>query len=197
MWNKIYLCKLEDLCVDWNTLFSVFTREQEVSNLLVNKKYHEALKIALNLNQPFRTLTIIKGKWTYFLSIKIISSILKEILNEMDGTDHLKNTLLQFSDDHLSKSYNNVMIRLKCFAFWIDLLFSYVIEWNTNTRHSTEAQIIIKVLLSILTPDKILKLPNGQKCIESLLPYTGKVIFFSCINSIDRFFLFKSDIWHV
>lgn len=42
--------------------FSVFTREQEVSNLLVNKKYHEALKIALNLNQPFRTLTIIKGK---------------------------------------------------------------------------------------------------------------------------------------
>jgi hypothetical protein len=36
-------------------------REQEVSNLLVNKKYHEALKIALNLNQPYRALTIIKG----------------------------------------------------------------------------------------------------------------------------------------
>ncbi len=36
-------------------------REQEVSNLLVSKKYHEALKIALNLNQPYRTLLIIKG----------------------------------------------------------------------------------------------------------------------------------------
>ncbi|CAF5214778.1 unnamed protein product, partial [Rotaria magnacalcarata] len=112
-------------------------KEQEVSNLLINKKYHEALKIALNLNQPFRAL-----------------KILKEILNEIDGIDHLKNTLLQFSDDHLN------------------LLFSYVIDWNTNTRHSTEAQIIIKMLLSIVTPDKILKLPNGQKCVESLLPYT-------------------------
>jgi len=28
----------------------------------LNKKYHDALKIALNLNQPYRTLTIIKGK---------------------------------------------------------------------------------------------------------------------------------------
>jgi U3 small nucleolar RNA-associated protein 13 len=60
---------------------------------------------------------------------------------------------------------------------FLDLLFSYVIDWNTNTRHSTEAQIIIKILLSIITPDQILKLPNGQKCVESLLPYTGKNIF--------------------
>ena len=43
-------------------------REQEVSNLLVNKKYHEALKIALNLNQPYRTLTIIKGNKKVLLS---------------------------------------------------------------------------------------------------------------------------------
>jgi hypothetical protein len=49
-------------------------REQEVSNLLVNKKYHEALKIALNLNQPYRTLTIIKGNDIY-LSWKWISII--------------------------------------------------------------------------------------------------------------------------
>jgi U3 small nucleolar RNA-associated protein 13 len=56
-------------------------------------------------------------------------------------------------------------------------LFSYVIDWNTNTKHSTEAQIVIKVLLSIITPEKILKLPNGQKCVENLLPYTGKTNF--------------------
>lgn len=55
-----------------------------------------------------------------------------------------------------------------------DLLFSYVIDWNTNTRHSTEAQIIIKVLISIIPPEQILKLPNGKKCVENLLPYTGK-----------------------
>ncbi|CAF5032991.1 unnamed protein product, partial [Rotaria magnacalcarata] len=30
------------------------------------------------------------------------------------------------------------------------------------------------MLLSIVTPDKILKLPNGQKCVESLLPYTER-----------------------
>ncbi len=65
--------------------------------------------------------------------------------------------------------------------WYLDLLFSYVIDWNTNTRHSTEAQIIIKILLSIISPDKILKLPNGQKCVEDLLPYTGKK-YFSILN---------------
>ncbi|CAF1358144.1 unnamed protein product [Rotaria sordida] len=137
----------------------VLLMEQEVSNLLVNKKYHEALKIALNLNQPYRTLTIIK-----------------EILNEIDGIDRLKNTLLQFSDDHLN------------------LLFSYVIDWNTNTRHSTEAQIIIKVLLSIMTPDKILKLPNGQKCVENLLPYTERHM--SRIERLSQQVLFLDFSWH-
>jgi len=62
--------------------------------------------------------------------------------------------------------------------FVLDLLFSYVIDWNTNTRNSTEAQIILKLLLSIISPEKILKLPNGQKCVESLLPYTGKTYLF-------------------
>ncbi|CAF4204049.1 unnamed protein product, partial [Adineta steineri] len=131
----------------------VLLMEQEVSNLIMNKKYHEALKIALNLNQPYRTLTIIK-----------------EILNEIDGTDHLKNTLLQFSDDHLN------------------LLFSYVIDWNTNTRHSTEAQIIIKMLLSIVTPDKILKLPNGQKCVEKR--------HMSRIERLSQQVLFLDFSWH-
>ncbi len=83
-------------------------REQEVSNLLVNKKYHEALKIALNLNQPYRTLTIIKGKQISFSLRHILFILFLEILNETNGTDHLKNTLLQFSDDHLSKSHINI-----------------------------------------------------------------------------------------
>lgn len=67
------------------------------------------------------------------------------------------------------------------YDFTLDLLFSYAIDWNTNTRHSTEAQIIIKLLLSILSPDKILKLPNGQKCVESLLPYTGTYLLLVCV----------------
>lgn len=69
----------------------------------MNKKYHEALKIALNLNQPFRTLNIIKGSYSSFiLKNRLLNIIFLEILNETDGNEHLKNTLLQFSDDHLS-----------------------------------------------------------------------------------------------
>ena len=84
-------------------LFRIF-REQEVSNLLLNKKYHDALKIALNLNQPYRTLTIIKGKWMSFIENIVLSKWDSlEILNENNGMDQLKNTLLQFSDDHLSE----------------------------------------------------------------------------------------------
>ncbi|CAF0814946.1 unnamed protein product [Adineta ricciae] len=137
----------------------ILLMEQEVSNLLVNKKFHEALKIALNLNQPYRTLIIIK-----------------EILNEMNGTDQLKATLLQFSEDHLN------------------LLLTYAIDWNANTRHSTEAQTIVKMLLSILTPDQIMKLPNGQKCVESLLPYTERHM--SRIERLSQQVLFLDFSWH-
>ena len=38
--------------------------EQQLSNLLLNKKYTKALNIAINLQQPHRTLKIIKGKKT-------------------------------------------------------------------------------------------------------------------------------------
>ena len=75
-------------------------------------------------------------------------------------------------------SFKYVAMITMCLYLWysVDLLFSYVIDWNTNTRHSTEAQIIIKILLSIVSPEKIMKLPNGPKCVESLLPYTGKFV---------------------
>jgi hypothetical protein len=104
----------------------------------------------------------------------------------------------------------NLIIFPLFYLFFIsDSLFSYVIDWNTNTRHSTEAQIVIKILLSIVSPDKILKLPNGQKCVESLLPYTGKIYFYflnllfyllerhmSRIDRLSQQVLFLDFSWH-
>jgi len=36
-------------------------RQQELSNLIANKKYLEAIGLAITLEQPFRVLNIMKG----------------------------------------------------------------------------------------------------------------------------------------
>lgn len=42
--------------------FFVPHREQQLSNLLQEKKFVKALGLAITLNQPFKVLTIVKSK---------------------------------------------------------------------------------------------------------------------------------------
>ena len=42
--------------------FFSFFREQELSNLIHNKKFLKAIGLAITLEQPFRLLTILKGR---------------------------------------------------------------------------------------------------------------------------------------
>ena len=46
-----------------------FSREQELQNLLQQKKYTKAIGLAIRLEQPFRALNMFKGK-RFFLSVK-------------------------------------------------------------------------------------------------------------------------------
>ena len=46
-------------------------REQELSNLMHDKKYIEAIGLAITLDQPYRVLTIMKGKLISFLIVPI------------------------------------------------------------------------------------------------------------------------------
>lgn len=59
-------------------------REQELSNLIQQKKYHKAIALAIKLEQPFRVLTI-----------------LKEILASQSGVEDLQATLQKLRQDQL------------------------------------------------------------------------------------------------
>ncbi|KAL3875489.1 hypothetical protein ACJMK2_033435 [Sinanodonta woodiana] len=59
-------------------------QEQELSNLIQQKKYLKALSLAITLEQPFRVLTIIK-----------------EVLAEIDGRDKLVTTLGKLRQDQI------------------------------------------------------------------------------------------------
>ncbi|KAK3588773.1 hypothetical protein CHS0354_003009 [Potamilus streckersoni] len=59
-------------------------QEQELSNLIQQKKYLKALSLAITLEQPFRVLTIIK-----------------EVLTETDGRDKLETTLGKLRQDQI------------------------------------------------------------------------------------------------
>ena len=49
-----------------------FYREQNLSNLIQQKKFLKAIGVAIILEQPFRVLKIMKGKFKILIEIKLI-----------------------------------------------------------------------------------------------------------------------------
>lgn len=55
---------------NWPSYIFFIDRGQELTNLLLNKKYAKALGLTITLNQPFRALTILKGDFIELTSTK-------------------------------------------------------------------------------------------------------------------------------
>ena len=109
-------------------------KHQRLSNLIQEKKWTEAVKLALTLSQPLTALRIIK---------KLAVADLTEAVTGLDDPG-------------------------------LDQLLGYIVQWNTNTRHSTAAQNILNNIIVNISPDRLIKLPNIQSHVEGLLPYTEK-----------------------
>ena len=112
----------------------VVVQHQRLSNLMQEKKWTEAVWLALTLSQPLTALRIIK---------KLGVADLTEAVTGLDDPG-------------------------------LDQLLGYIVQWNTNTRHSTAAQNILNNILANISPDRLIKLPNIQSHVEGLLPYTEK-----------------------
>ena len=112
----------------------VVVQHQRLSNLMQERKWTEAVKLALTLSQPLTALRIIK---------KLALADLTEAVAGLDDPG-------------------------------LDQLLGYIVQWNTNTRHSTAAQNILHNILANISPDRLIKLPNIQTHVEGLLPYTEK-----------------------
>jgi len=116
------------------------TEEQALANLVQQRQWLRALRLAIRLKRPFRCL-----------------QILQELRREPDGAEQrLADVLKRLRDDQL------------------DDLLQFVVEWNTNSKHCHEAQLVVNVLLKLRGPEAWRQLPSFRTLLEGLLPYTDR-----------------------
>ncbi|KAI4890463.1 hypothetical protein NFI96_025586 [Prochilodus magdalenae] len=114
-------------------------KQQELSNLLHEKKYLKALGIAISLDQPQTVLRVIK-----------------EIRQDEEGPQELEKTLLRLRQDQKES------------------LLRYCVVWNTNARNCLDAQAVLQVLLTHLSPEDLLQFQGARTHLEGLIPYTER-----------------------
>uniref|UniRef100_A0A671SXC4 Transducin (beta)-like 3 n=1 Tax=Sinocyclocheilus anshuiensis TaxID=1608454 RepID=A0A671SXC4_9TELE len=114
-------------------------KQQELSDLLHEKKYVKALGVAISLNQPHTALRVIR-----------------EIRQQEDGIQELEKTLLKLRQDQKES------------------LLRYCVVWNTNSRSCLDAQAVLQVLLTHLSPEEILQYQATRTHLEALIPYTER-----------------------
>uniref|UniRef100_A0A673K9H1 Transducin (beta)-like 3 n=1 Tax=Sinocyclocheilus rhinocerous TaxID=307959 RepID=A0A673K9H1_9TELE len=114
-------------------------KQQELSNLLHEKKYVKALGVAISLTQPHTALRVIR-----------------EIRQQEDGIQELEKTLLKLRQDQKES------------------LLRYCVVWNTNSRSCLDAQAVLQVLLTHLSPEEILQYQATRTHLEALIPYTER-----------------------
>jgi len=114
--------------------------EQQLANLMQQGLLLDALGLAIRLDQPFRSLNIIKEL--------------------MDQDEEVLN--------NLEKMVTNLSIAHK------DSLLRYASKWNTNSRHCHQAQMVINIMISNLTPDELFSLPSFKSNVAGLLVYSER-----------------------
>lgn len=117
-------------------LQEVALEEQELSNLLKEKKTMKALRLALRLGKPHLTLKIITDV------IKGQDEGLEATIGKLGETD--KESLL----DHTT-------------------------TWNTNSRNSRVAQLVLGILIKEILAGRFTP-PNLSKLVQDALPYTDR-----------------------
>ncbi|XP_069125623.1 transducin beta-like protein 3 [Argopecten irradians] len=85
-----------------------------------------------------------------------VLKIMKEILMENKGEEDLKTTLEKLRIDQ------------------IDTVLRFAAQWNTNSRHCHEAQLVVSSVLEIYTQEQLAEFPSIRSSLEGLLPYTER-----------------------
>ena len=130
----------EEARVDAEAAALRVSQEQALSNLVQQRQWLRALKLAIKLKRPFRCL-----------------QILKELRRDGDlDNNQLSDVLTQLRDDQVEE------------------LLKFVVEWNTNSKHCHEAQLVLNQLLRLRSPEAWLKMPSCRTLLEGLLPYTER-----------------------
>lgn len=117
-------------------LQEIALEEQELNNLLMEKKVLKALRFALRLSKPRLTLSIITDV------IKSQEQGLEETITKLNDTEK-------------------------------ESLLNHAISWNTNSKNTRTAQLVLNILLKEILADQF-KPGNMNKLVEQALPYTER-----------------------
>jgi len=136
-------------------------QEQELSNLVREKRYGEAASIAFALDQPFRLLTV---------------------LNAILHPPPPRTSPQDAPDASLTPTY---VAPISADSTLDDLIggltpdqlqqcLKYVRDWNTNARHAHTAQRVLSGVLRKLPPTHLTKLPSIRETLAALLSYSSR-----------------------
>ncbi|XP_076852925.1 transducin beta-like protein 3 [Brachyhypopomus gauderio] len=82
--------------------------------------------------------------------------VIKAVRQEEEGGRQLEKTLLRLRHDQKES------------------LLRYCVVWNTNARNCLDAQAVLQVMLTHLSPEELLQLQGARTHLEALIPYTER-----------------------
>lgn len=119
-------------------------KEQDLANLVRRKEYAGAVRVAMELGQPFK-----------------LAKLFKEVMDEHEegsviGKLEVDAVLRGLETGELEK------------------LLGYVRDWNTNGRWARVAQGVLHALLRFFPAREISALPKCKELVDALVPYTER-----------------------
>ncbi|KAJ3215849.1 Transducin (beta)-like 3 [Dinochytrium kinnereticum] len=120
-------------------------KEQDLANCIVRKDFKNAFLLAIELDQPFRLLGLLKDLRRS-----------PQHLDSETGSKVVDNIIKSFDMEQTEK------------------LLLYVRDWNTNTKHSSVAQTVLNLILRSHPPAELLKLPRIKEVLDGLIAYTTR-----------------------
>ncbi|KAI8895545.1 WD40-repeat-containing domain protein [Globomyces pollinis-pini] len=121
------------------------TKEQDLTLFLKRKDYKNAIILAMQLDQPFKILKIITDL-----------RLSKPDPDSITGSTGVDQYLINLPNGDLQK------------------LLLYIRDWNTHSKHSRIAQLILNIILKNTDRNTILELPKAKEILESLATYSER-----------------------
>ncbi|KAJ3321463.1 U3 small nucleolar RNA-associated protein 13 [Boothiomyces sp. JEL0866] len=121
------------------------TKEQDLNLFLKRRDFKNALILALQLDQPFKIL-----------------SILNNVLAE------------RFDEDSVLGSVSVDQFFTSLSKEDLERVLKYLRDWNTHSKHSRTAQLVLGLIIKNIDSQKILDIPNSEQILESLLAYSER-----------------------
>jgi U3 small nucleolar RNA-associated protein 13 len=124
-------------------------REQDLANYIQRKDWRNAILTAMSLDQPYRLLNLFN---------EVISNASDERESSILGLSEVDEIIATLTTPQLS------------------VLLSRVRDWSTNGRTSLVAQRILHIILKKYPPEQLLALPEIQKLVDALIPYSDRYL---------------------